>query len=122
MPASPLALVAVAALAFALYAWGRWVTRRQRAPVFRFATHGIWVGTSLALAGALWAVRRLADVSETLAPTAASDAAAQHAEQISRTVGIAALPVGLGNLVLLASVIVLIAGTLRAPDRAPPER
>lgn len=103
-------------LCVVLYAWGRWVSRRRRGLVFRVAARGTLVGAVLALAGVAWAMRQLAAASGASSSPVAG-AATQLADQISQTFTMAALPVGLGNLILLASLTVLVVGTLRAPDQ-----
>ena len=91
----------------AVYLWGLWVARRQATLVFRIAARGALLGGILTLAGAAWAMRQVASAAES-----ASDAA-QYAQAISGAFARAALPIGIGNLTLLASVVVLAVGTLR---------
>ena len=122
MQPSPLALVTLLAVALALYAWGRWVCRRQRAPLYRLAARGILAGSVLALAGTAWALRELAKNPAGVSEAASEHAAAQLADRTAHAMAVAAWPVGIGNLVLLASVLVLLIGTFRAPDRAQPPR
>ncbi len=81
---------------------------------FRIAARGVLVGGVLVLAGAAWAMRQVAITGELSASGSSSDAV-QYAQGISGAVARAALPIGLGNLILLASVVVLVLGTLRRP-------
>jgi hypothetical protein len=105
------------ALMLALYVWGVWVARRQQAPVFRWAKRGILVGTCSAFGGAALALRQLGPWNTTPHAGDPGASAAQLSQSISRAFTLAALPVGLGSLLLLASVVVLIVGTVRTAGR-----
>lgn len=106
-----------AALMLALYAWGVWVARRQPAPMFRWAKRGILIGTCFAFGGAALALRQLGPWNTMPRAGDAGASATQFSQSISRVFTLAALPVGLGSMLLLASVIVLIVGTVRARER-----
>jgi hypothetical protein len=112
-----LLLVAAFALTLALYAWGVWVARRQQAPVFRWAKRGILVGTCFAFGGAALALRQLGTWGTTPHAGDPGASATQLGQDISRAFTLAVVPVGLGNLILVVSVIMLIVGTVRAPER-----
>lgn len=100
------------AVVVAVYLWGLWVARRQAALIFHIAARGALFGGVLALAGAGWAMRQLATAAD-ISPSTSSSDATRYAQGISDAFARAALPIGLGNLILLASVVVLVVGTLR---------
>jgi len=108
-----LGFAASVAVVIALYLWGLWVARRQATLVFRIAASGVMVGGGLALAGFVWAMQQAANARE-LASSSAGDAV-RYAQGISGVFAVVALPIGLGNLILLASIVVLAVGTLRRP-------
>lgn len=113
-----LVLGAAVVLTLALYGWGRWVVRRHGRLSYRLAAHGILLGACAALGGALWALQRLS--AARALPPEAPGAAAQYAQGVSQAFRVAALPIGLGNLVVLVSIVVLLVGTLRRPERRAP--
>lgn len=98
-----------------LYVWGRWVGRRHaRARLFQVATYGVLLGPILILASAAWALHGLAEA----APSATASAATSYARSISSHFSAAAVSTGVGYLILLASIGVLVFGTLRRPRRS----
>jgi hypothetical protein len=107
------------AVVIALYLWGTWVARRQATPLFRLAARGVLAGGVLALVGAGWAMRQVA-IANGAVPSDSSSDATRYAQGISDAFARAALPIGLGNLILLACIVVLAVGTLRLPASGPP--
>lgn len=108
-----LALAVVLVSTFALYAWGMWVSRRQRHPVYRGAARGVLLGVVIALAGATFALRRLESVRGGAVGSGSAADATAYARGVSSSFGLAAIPIALGNLILVASLTVLLVGTLR---------
>jgi hypothetical protein len=109
-------LILVAAfvlLSAALYAWGIWVERRHGTLIYRLAARGVLVGIVFGLGGLSWALWRIDHAEEAARMVDPTAAAAQLAGAISGTVAMAAIPVALGNLILLGCIVVFVLGTTR---------
>jgi hypothetical protein len=115
----PAVLLAALLLCFtALYVWGIWVARRQREWLYRLAARCVPVGVVFGMGGVSWALWRVARAEEAARAGDPSAAAAQLAAAISGTVALAAVPIALGSLILIACTVVFVLGTARRPVRS----
>jgi hypothetical protein len=112
-PSPWLPLAAFVIVTLSLYAWGRWVSRRHGTLVFRLAARGVLLGAVLTLTGAALAMHQLPHTDDAASPSTHN--AESYARSVSGAFGTAAWPVALGNLLLLACVVVLAVGTARRP-------
>jgi len=105
-------LVALVPFSVALYAWGIWVARRHPGRIYQLAARGVLVGIVFGLGGLAFAEWRLAQAQEAARGADPANAAVELARAISKTVVLAAVPISLGNLILLACIVVFVLGTV----------
>jgi hypothetical protein len=113
----PLAVLALVSVGF--YAWGVWVSRRQRAAMYRFAPRGLLVGTVLALGGVALALSRVQSANVAARAADPAVAARQLADGTSSAIALATVPVGLGSVVWLVCAVIVLVGTIRSPPSSP---
>jgi hypothetical protein len=119
--ASILAVVAGQAfVSFALFAWGRWVSRRHAAAFWRHASRVPLVAFVLAAAGYALTVIFIVRSFDSVSQSTPQEKARNLAEGISNAMNAAALLWFPASVLYTASLVVFIVGSIRKPTATSP--